>query len=113
MTDSEREQVQQSIREEIAKTQAALEAQSSEHRSIAPDNAIGRVSRMDAMYNQQVNIGALQRNRQRLDKLEYLLSKVDTPEFGCCEFCGAPIPLPRLKAMPESTTCMRCADFAE
>ena len=30
------------------------------------------MSRMDAMYNQQVNIGTLHRNRERLNKLEYI-----------------------------------------
>lgn len=112
MTDSEREQIKQSLRKEIEKTRAAIEAQETDQRSIAPSNAIGRVSRMDSMYNQQVNIGTLNRNRERLSKLEYLLSKVDDPDFGYCEFCNDPIPVARLQAMPESTTCMRCAAFA-
>ncbi len=112
MTASERDQIRQSIQDEMERTRTAVAAQESDQQSIAPDRAIGRVSRMDTMYNQQVNIGTLHRNRQRLDKLEYMLSKVDTPAFGFCEFCKAPIPVDRLKARPESTTCMRCAAFA-
>lgn len=113
MTDDDRKRIQARVREEITKTREAVTAQQSDGKSIAPDNAVGRVSRMDSMYTQQVNAGALKRNRARIGKLEYVLSLVDTPKFGRCEFCGDPIPVERLKAMPESTTCMRCAAFAE
>jgi DnaK suppressor protein len=112
MTSEERDQIRDRIQAEMETTRAAIEAQSIEHQSISPDRAIGRVSRMDSMYNQQVNAGTLRRNRERLSRLEYVLTLVDTPGFGRCEFCQSPIPFARLRAMPESTTCMRCAAFA-
>ncbi|MBT7166385.1 MAG: hypothetical protein HN904_26625, partial [Victivallales bacterium] len=53
----------------------------------------------------------LQRAKDRLVKLEYALERIDTPEFGVCQYCSQPIPPARIIAMPESTTCMRCAAF--
>jgi len=96
----------------MEKARQAVAAQGLDGKSIAPDRAIGRISRMDAMYNQQVNDATLQRAKDRLARLEYLLAHVDHPDFGLCEYCRAPIPPARLRAMPESTTCMRCAAFA-
>jgi len=112
MTATEREEVRTAIQEAIKKASEDLSAQQADNKSIAPDRAIGRVSRMDAMYNQQVNAGTLKRTKERLAKLEYVLGRIDNPDFGQCEYCRSPIHLARLKAMPESTTCVRCASFA-
>ena len=96
----------------IEETRQAVAEQESDARAIAPDNAIGRISRMGAMYDKQINEATLQRAKDRLAKLEYVLDHIDTPEFGRCEFCSQPIQPARIMAMPESTTCVRCAAFA-
>ena len=93
----------------IEETRQAIAAQQSDGGAIAPDNAIGRISRMGAMYDKQVNEATLQRAKDRLAKLEYVLDHIDTPEFGRCEFCRQPIRHARGLAMPESTVCVRCA----
>ena len=51
---------------------------------IAPENAIGRVSRMDAINNKSMNEAALQQTEITLQKLKIALSKVDEPNFGKC-----------------------------
>jgi len=112
LTEQDRTEIKQIIKQEIETTKQVLAEQKEDNKSIAPDKAIGRISRMDAMYNQQLNTNTLQRTYNKIAKLEYILEKVDTPEFGLCEFCNTEISLPRLKAMPESTVCMRCAAFA-
>ncbi|MBT3289760.1 MAG: conjugal transfer protein TraR [Victivallales bacterium] len=99
------------ITAKIEQTQQTISAQQGDSGAIAPDNAIGRVSRVAAMYDKQVNEGTLKRAKDRLAKLEYALERVDTPEFGICQYCSQPIPPARIVAMPESTTCMRCAAF--
>ena len=76
---------------------------------IAPDVAIGRISRMDAINNKSVNEAALRTAENKLNKLEMALDKVDDPKFGSCIRCGQKIPEGRLLIMPESVKCVNCA----
>jgi DnaK suppressor protein len=76
---------------------------------IAPDRALGRITRADGMNDQAVSSAALERNRARLYQLESTLDRIDRPGFGDCVACGRPIPVERLLALPESTRCVRCA----
>ena len=77
---------------------------------VSPENAIGRVSRMDAINNKSVIEAALRNKREKLSKLQIALSRIYKPEFGICSICGMPIQEGRLIYMPESTRCIRCAD---
>jgi DnaK suppressor protein len=77
---------------------------------IAPENAIGRVSRMDAINNKSINEAAFRQSQAKLRKLEFALEKVDEPYFGLCGSCGQEIPLGRLMLMPESVFCVNCAE---
>jgi len=76
---------------------------------IAPENAIGRVSRMDAINNKSINEAALVQSNKKLRKLEVALIKVDEEYFGLCGRCGNEIPLGRLMLMPESPFCVNCS----
>jgi len=76
---------------------------------IAPENAIGRVSRMDAINNKSINEAALAQARTKLDKLKFALDKCAEPDFGSCKRCGQAIPMGRLMLMPESLFCVKCA----
>lgn len=77
---------------------------------IAPENSIGRVSRMDAINNKSVNEAALRQANLKLNKLHLALKKLETPNFGICSACKNAIPLPRLMFMPESSHCVACAN---
>jgi len=105
-------EIKVAIAAKIEQTRQTIAAQQDDSGAIAPDNAIGRVGRVAAMYDKQVNEGTLQRAKDRLAKLEYALNAIDTPEFGRCQFCSQAIPPARIIAMPECTTCMRCAAYA-
>lgn len=76
---------------------------------IAPENAIGRVSRMDAINNKSINEAALRKSEEKYRKLEVALNKVDEDYFGLCGACGNEIPVGRLMLMPESPFCVTCA----
>ncbi len=78
---------------------------------ISPDNAIGRISRMDNIVNQSVVEAQHSKAKVRLVKLKEALKRVDEDEdFGLCIDCGDPIPMARLKAMPETELCVECAE---
>ena len=76
---------------------------------ISPENAIGRISRMDAINNRSVNEAALRSSRNKLSNLRNALSRVDDDDFGICIRCHRPIQEGRLILMPESTCCVSCA----
>jgi DnaK suppressor protein len=111
MTPSERDEIRAAIEAKIEQTRQTIATQQGDSGAIAPDNAIGRVSRVSAMYDKQVNEGTLKRAKERLAKLEYALERIDSDDFGVCQYCRQPIRPARILSMPESTTCMRCAAF--
>ena len=76
---------------------------------VAPDDAYGRVSRMDAINNKSVMELSLRQAEVRLSKLERMVEKIGTDEFGKCVKCGQAIPIGRIMAMPESSKCISCA----
>lgn len=76
---------------------------------IAPDCAIGRISRMEAINNKSVNELLLVKTKNRLTKLEVSLGAVEREDYGFCRGCKEPIPLGRLMMLPESERCVDCA----
>ncbi|MBI9087231.1 MAG: TraR/DksA C4-type zinc finger protein [Desulfobacterales bacterium] len=78
-------------------------------RPISPDNAIGRISRMEAINSKSINESALSESRKTLANLQRTLPLIDDPEFGLCAGCEEPIPFKRLMTMPESAFCVQCA----
>lgn len=44
-----------------------------------------------------------------LSRTERALAKLDEGTYGRCDRCGAPIPVARLRAMPDAVLCLRCA----
>ncbi len=75
----------------------------------APDCAIGRVSRMDAINNRSINEAALRKKQTQLTKIEKALNEIDQPDFGLCRKCGKAIQPQRIMLMPESKLCVNCA----
>jgi DnaK suppressor protein len=57
-------------------------------------------------------IGVGQSLESILARTEHALSKLDAGTYGICDVCGQPIAPARLRAMPESATCLSCAAAA-
>ena len=77
---------------------------------VSPDNAIGRITRMEAINSKSINEAALNKAKDTLSKLERALAQLDDPDFGVCSECGEPIPAARLIILPESNLCVPCAE---
>ena len=76
---------------------------------ISPDDAIGRVSRMDAINNKSVSEASLRNAQSKLAGLQNVLRDLDKPDFGICPRCKQPIPEARILLMPEKKFCVRCS----
>lgn len=76
---------------------------------VEPDNAIGRVSRMDAINNKSITEAALRKAQEKLSNLKEVKLKIDNVDFGLCVKCKQPIPIGRLILMPQSRRCVNCA----
>ena len=97
--------------EEAIEAQKTLIASLSEtSKPVAPDNAIGRLSRMKALSDRAVSEGSLNAARTKLSRLETALGKADRPDFGLCANGNNPFPPSRILLMPEATLCILCAE---
>ena len=105
-----KEEIKNHIMEEISKTEKKLKEYKELTKPVAPDAAIGRVSRMDAINNKSVTEASLRQLESKLNGLKRVLAQYDTKEFGICIKCKKAIPLGRILFMPQSPYCVNCAE---
>lgn len=101
--------IEQTILEEITKTEESIGKYKEMAKPIAPDVAIGRISRMDAINNKSVVEASLRQAEHKLKNLNKVLSQIGSKEFGICIKCKQPIPVGRILIRPESLHCVNCA----
>ena len=97
------------IQEAVRELEKDIERLETSSQTVAPDNALGRLTRMETMQDQKLSEAALHRKQERLYQLLDALDAIDDPVFGHCEVCRQAIDFERLKAMPEARRCMRCS----
>ncbi len=101
--------IKKQISDRIQLTELEIEELKQFTNPIEPENAIGRISRMDAINNKSINDRALRKAEEKLKKLKSALGRIDEPDFGKCRICSSEIQEGRLLLMPESNTCVKCA----
>ncbi|MDT8413400.1 MAG: TraR/DksA C4-type zinc finger protein [Vicingaceae bacterium] len=111
MKDDKKIVLKEKILSTIKEIEKKIEELKEVTKPISPENAIGRVSRMDAINNKSVNEASLRVAEEKLKKLNLALAKINDKGFGICVRCNQPIPEGRLMIMPESITCVSCAQF--
>lgn len=105
-----RKEIFEKIQQELSDTRDNILILKELTKPIAPDSAIGRVSRMDAINNKSINEAALRKAEVKLSGLTYALSRVKDDDFGICAKCEQPIPLGRVMLVPHSRFCANCVD---
>ena len=109
MTKKETEEIAVIISEQILKTEKKVADYKELNQPIAPDCAIGRISRMDAINNKSVTEAALRQAEKKLEGLIYMQKTLGNKDFGLCQRCKQAIPVPRLLFMPQSRFCVNCS----
>ncbi len=108
LTVEQREELRILIREKIVELEKSLESLQEQANPIAPDNAIGRLSRMDSLVNQGTAEMAMVNTRKTLERLRGKLDRIDDANFGRCGKCNQWIPIERLRAAPDRGVCIEC-----
>ncbi|RKX34095.1 MAG: TraR/DksA family transcriptional regulator [Verrucomicrobia bacterium] len=96
-------------RDELARLQTESEAAKGEAGAVAPDNAIGRLSRLDSMQMQEMALEAQRRRDARIRRLREALERMDAGSFGVCARCHQSIDYERLTVYPEAAVCGACS----
>ena len=101
----------ESILQEIDELRALSNASRESRAPVELDQqSVGRLSRMDAMQQQSMDLAREERRRQRLAVLAAALRRVDEGEYGYCLACGEDILPRRLEIDPAVTLCVSCQD---
>jgi DnaK suppressor protein len=107
------EQTKKLLQEEIEKTLQEIELLKESVKPVSPDNAIGRLSRMEAINAKSVSEENLRQSELRITKLKAAIQRCNDGEYGICLSCEEEISEKRLNSIPEATLCIRCATGQE
>jgi len=96
------------LREE---TLAISEASEDSRRPVELDQQmVGRLSRMDALQGQAMQLETERRRTILLQRIDAALARVEDGEYGYCVSCGEDIEAKRLEVDPTTPTCVGCAE---
>lgn len=109
MTAGQLEEFRELLHATQAELRASLSASAAQAAPVSPDNAMGRLTRQDAMQAQQMALEVRRRNQARLQQVEAAIRKLDSGAYGICVRCEEEISLARLRVRPEAPICVRCA----
>ena len=109
MDADEKNKIRTKLADEIKETRTKVSKYLELSQPISPENAIGRVSRMDAINNKSVLKAALREAQSKLIQLKKIIKKIESSDFGLCKICKKNIPFGRLMIRPESELCVDCA----
>jgi len=98
------------IRSEMDQLKHLSETAKDSRAPVALDQqSVGRLSRMDAMQQQSMELATEERRQQRLAALAAALRRVDSGVYGYCLECDDKIAAGRLAVDPVVTLCIDCA----
>jgi len=109
MQKAQLKKIQEQLLLEIKNTQLKIDEYNELCKPIPPENAIGRISRMDAINNKSVVEAVLREAKNKITQLEIMKDKINEHNFGNCIKCKKIIPFKRLMIRPHSKFCVMCA----
>ena len=72
--------------------------------------SVGRLSRMDAMQQQELVKANRRQHELRLKQVVAALQRIEDGGFGECRRCEEPIAASRIEARPEAPFCLDCQE---
>jgi DnaK suppressor protein len=101
------------LRERESTIQSQLRSNDGASAPVQLDQEIGRLTRMDALQQQQMALHARRRLEIQLSQVRGALVRVNKGEFGLCALCKQDIPPQRLELTPEAPFCIACQEKIE
>jgi DnaK suppressor protein len=71
--------------------------------------SIGRLSRMDSLQVQAMDMAAHEQRRKTIIRIKAALARIDKGDFGYCVTCDEDISEKRLEFDPSTPLCISCA----
>lgn len=102
------EEIREYLLEEIEDMEESIVRIKKSVKPIAPDQSLGRLTRMDAIGMKSINEAALRNAENTLQNLKKGLALLDKDDFGICKKCGDEISVERLMVMPGCEVCIPC-----
>jgi len=93
------------IEDEIENLDFELKELEETCKPIPPDDAYGRISRMDAIHQKSRNESLFNDAKIRMVNLKLALKKINNNEYGICKVCKIEISNERLMFVPETDKC--------
>lgn len=109
MNENEKVKLKEHMTTSLVELESTIASLKELTKPIAPDDSIGRLTRMEAINSKSINEAALRNAKQKKARIETALKEIDDPDFGLCLACEEPIPMKRLMLLPEATHCVKCA----
>lgn len=113
LTAEQLEELGRDLIEEKARLNEVLEISKDGAKPVDLDEPIGRLSRMDAIQQQQMTMANRSAYELKLRQTEAALEKIDKGDYGECRSCEEPVGYHRLKARPETPFCIECQSARE
>lgn len=109
LTPDQLTELRSELERELARLDAGMQGAKEATKPVQLDQtSVGRLSRIDAMQNQQMAAGLHDREMARYAQLLNALDRMERGCYGLCERCGQQIPFGRLLIVPEARACARC-----
>lgn len=91
------------------KLETSLSSEDPAEESAKPNDAIGLVTRVEAIQTHSMNAATRLQQQKRHRQVQYALQALKQGTYGQCVQCEGEIPKGRLEIMPETRLCVECA----
>ncbi len=108
MDDASKVSLRAEIEAELATLRETIAALEEGSKPVAPDSALGRLTRMEALNTRAVSQVSLQSVKDKFNQLTHALERMDQEGFGICNVCKEPLPVDRILAVPNTRICVPC-----
>ena len=114
LTAAQRTELESALRLLKQELEAQLQQLEQDSKPVELDQQmIGRLSRMDALQQQQMAVASESHVRAHLNGVNLALAAISAGDYGCCQQCDEPIAWLRLKARPDAQLCVQCQQLNE
>lgn len=104
----------QQLKSQLKTIQIQLQQSDDNSKPVALDQqSVGRVSRIDAIQQQQMASANRDQTIVLLQQVGAALKRIESGDYGLCLICDEPIALPRLQTQPYTPNCITCQSKQE